>query len=896
MNLMTRFKSAPTSSVLPAHTSPLVGWALLLDLLVICAFGLLIAHEKNALIAKAESELRGICAAAAPDLAVAFARTRLALEVLADDLKSAHTAQAINVGERQGELHQRSQPWLRSLSVVSSSGLVLASTRADNMGYTLSLAALGELAPPNTPAMVARMQSGQDIADLRPASADPSTARLLPMLRATALWNGETVYLLALIDPNYFAAQFKPLLGESATRLSLLGHAGDLIASTDPAPLPSMDWLKASAVLHPSRISQPLIHNPSHGMGDAQTMAACQAMADLPLVIIAQQPSSRVMQSFWPIAALIGVCCLGILGLTWAGVLAVLRSARLRIQDQLQLQKALASAAQSSAFHEAIRSIALDAIITIDAQDQVLTFNAAAEQMFGYQASFAVGKNISELIVPEDLREYHQHGVKNFVHTQLSSVINQRRQTIAQRADGTQFPIEISVVSLNIANNPCFIGTIRDISAIKNDEAERLDLLIDYGNVAREMKLVNAELAEVKQRELEIGTQIQQTMLVNSVALPHTGLWSASFSQASKGIDGDFFDVMQVNDFTFDVLAGDVMGKGVPAALLGAATKLQFNRSMAALLLGDRNRLTLPQPAAIVSHVHQAMAPQLQALEAFVTLVYIRIDLQGNAVTWVGCGHEETLLMGAGQHRCRLQNKHPPLGVLLNEVFEQSEHHFGATDALFLASDGASDALTGDGQQVGRDVLHDCIERQLSLHHTPGMALHTLRRNLLTYHVSLTDDLTLALFCRYERQRDVIRIQIPIQLSALVAVREFIAERTFKAGLDEAQCATVAVALVEVVTNVIRHATGLLAHAPMELFGEIENKVLTTECKYLGDYFKPQEISKTAFSELSECGIRSLPEGGFGLGIIYQVADEVHYLHEDGVNTVRLLFGKQQSA
>ena len=880
------------------NLSALVGWVLLLNLLVVCAFGLLIAREKNALLAKAESDNALVCAAAEPGVVTTLAQARNELDFLEERLKTSSTADTMTLHERSGELllavRAGSQPWLRSTSVVNSSGVVMASTRPDNLGRTVSLGALGDWPKPDAPAALGQVLSGRDIADLQPVSADSSPAHLLPILQTQLLAGGETVYLLTLMDADFFSAQFKPLLGEGAIRLALLSHTGDPLAAAGFASLPSSELFKELPVFNQPLTSRKNGLYQGPGLGDAQSVVAYRSVGSLPLVIVAQQSSSRVMQGFWPIAVLMGACCLGIMGLTGAFVLFALRNARLRSQGEQELQQALASVTQSKTFHEAIQSGALDAIITIDAQDQVLTFNPAAEQMFGYQASFAIGKTMSELIVPSDLREYHQHGVRNFVNAELTSVVNRRRQTMAQRADGTQFPIEISVVSVSIADKPCFIGTIRDISTIKNDEAERLDLLIDYGNVARDLGLINAELAKAKQRELEIGTQIQQTMLVNSVALPNTGLWSASFNQASRGIDGDFFDVMQVNATTFDVLAGDVMGKGVPAALLGAATKLQFNRTMVALLLDDNNRLALPQPAAIVSHVNQAMAPQLQALDAFVTLVYLRIDLERNAVTWVGCGHEETLLIGEGASQRWLQNQHPPMGVLLREVFEQTDAYFGPTDALFLASDGASDALTLDGQHLGRDVLNTCIQRQLAVHHTPGMALHTLRRNLLTDNVSLTDDLTLELFCRYARQRDVVRIQVPIKLDALVSVREFIAERTLKAGLNEDLAATVIVAIVEVVTNVIRHAKGLLPLAPLELIGEIGSNGLTIECMYLGDYFKPEEVTETDFSAPPDGGIDSLPEGGFGLSIIHQVADEVHYLHEDGVNTVRLLFGKQQ--
>jgi len=86
-----------------------------------------------------------------------------------------------------------------------------------------------------------------------------------------------------------------------------------------------------------------------------------------------------------------------------------------------------------------------------------------------------------------------------------------------------------------------------------------------------------------------------------------------------------------------------------------------------------------------------------------------------------------------------------------------------------------------------------------------------------------------------------------------------------------------------VVTNIVRHAQGLLDDAPMELIGEISADWLIVEAKYIGDCFAPPKF-------IPETDFDNLHEGGFGLGIIQQVADQVQYCHDDGVNTVRLHF------
>lgn len=85
----------------------------------------------------------------------------------------------------------------------------------------------------------------------------------------------------------------------------------------------------------------------------------------------------------------------------------------------------------------------------------------------------------------------------------------------------------------------------------------------------------------------------------------------------------------------------DVMGKGVNAALMGAAVKMPLRRSLIELTTSAIVSGRLPQPAEVVRSMHREVSPHFQALEAFVTLCYLRIDMRTNTVTWVGCGHEE---------------------------------------------------------------------------------------------------------------------------------------------------------------------------------------------------------------------------------------------------------------
>jgi PAS domain S-box-containing protein len=389
------------------------------------------------------------------------------------------------------------------------------------------------------------------------------------------------------------------------------------------------------------------------------------------------------------------------------------------------------------------------------------------------------------------------------------------------------------------------------------------------------------ELAQAKaqDQELEIANRIQQTLLLAPPSRQHAGLWLSSFSQASRGIDGDFFDVFRVGKDAVDVIVGDVMGKGVPAALIGAATKLQFSRSLADILIARDGNDELPQPMEIVASVNRAMALHLQSLEAFVTLVYLRIDFKANQLTWVGCGHEETLVVAQSGGARLLGNQHSPIGLSIQDEFVQDYCQLAPGDAVFLCSDGAPDALTENGQRLGRERVNLEAAKQMRNHASPAMALHALRRELLLYQLEVTDDLTMVMLMRCEPQRDITRLELNISLSALRQLRNFMAECTADLPVQKGDLLTVAA--IEVLTNVIQHASGLVLGAPMEIMAERSATGLVLDFKYLGDRFEPPV-------NLPEIDLSALPESGFGLKIICLATDRLEYIHNEGVNHLRL--------
>lgn len=124
---------------------------------------------------------------------------------------------------------------------------------------------------------------------------------------------------------------------------------------------------------------------------------------------------------------------------------------------------------------DAIISSALDCIIATDHQGRVVEFNAAAETTFGYSREQALGKLLTELIIPERFREAHKNGMERYCKTGKGDVAGQRIEVTAVRADGREIPVELSILPVNPGDSPFFTAYLRDISDRKIVENIRFE-------------------------------------------------------------------------------------------------------------------------------------------------------------------------------------------------------------------------------------------------------------------------------------------------------------------------------------------------------------------------------------------------------------------------------------
>jgi two-component system sensor kinase FixL len=120
----------------------------------------------------------------------------------------------------------------------------------------------------------------------------------------------------------------------------------------------------------------------------------------------------------------------------------------------------------------AVIDAAVDGIIVIDSRGRIEVFNAAAQRMFGYSESEAVGENV-KLLMPEPDHSQHDGYIAHHVSTGERKIIGIGRAVTGKRKDGRTFPLHLSVGEMEIDGEPHFTGILHDLSS-RADLEDRL--------------------------------------------------------------------------------------------------------------------------------------------------------------------------------------------------------------------------------------------------------------------------------------------------------------------------------------------------------------------------------------------------------------------------------------
>jgi len=230
---------------------------------------------------------------------------------------------------------------------------------------------------------------------------------------------------------------------------------------------------------------------------------------------------------------------------------------------------------------------------------------------------------------------------------------------------------------------------VRDFVQKPWDNAHLLATLrheIEAGRVRR-----RADAAE--RRELSEALRIQQRLLPQQV--PQIDGWELAVSwQPASGVGGDCFDAIRFSDTRLALSIADVVGKGIPAALL--MSNLQAAVRAFASEAAD--------PSALCQQVNRILCGNI-AEGRFISFFYCVLDAASSVLSYTNAGHYLPMLVRTDGRVDRLGAGGPVLGVIAAADYEQADVAIGPGDRLILFTDGLTEARDCDDCEFGEARL-----------------------------------------------------------------------------------------------------------------------------------------------------------------------------------------------
>jgi sigma-B regulation protein RsbU (phosphoserine phosphatase) len=206
-------------------------------------------------------------------------------------------------------------------------------------------------------------------------------------------------------------------------------------------------------------------------------------------------------------------------------------------------------------------------------------------------------------------------------------------------------------------------------------------------------------------KDVELAAQVQRLFLpLGKPAI--AGLQIAGMMSPAKGIGGDYYDYIPIDEHSIQLVIADVAGKGVAAALLMSATA-------AAVQLEVNEQRDMLQ---VVSRLNASIHSVSSDGERYVTLLMAEIDARTRKLRYVNCGHNPALLFRAGTGKVtRMNASCAPVGMALGPPCEVVSVDLFLGDVLVFYTDGVTEAENLLAEEFGTERLSAVVQNGSSL-------------------------------------------------------------------------------------------------------------------------------------------------------------------------------------
>jgi phosphoserine phosphatase RsbU/P len=220
----------------------------------------------------------------------------------------------------------------------------------------------------------------------------------------------------------------------------------------------------------------------------------------------------------------------------------------------------------------------------------------------------------------------------------------------------------------------------------------RIQLLLHEKNVQLQTALeTETDIVRRQEQEMSRARQIQQELLPKSIPQLR-GLQVAGAWQPASAVSGDYYDVLALDENRLAICVGDVVGKGITAALLMANLQAAFR----AFATADAT------PAAVCSKLNAFICGNV-ASGKFISFFYCIVDARDRSLAYENAGHCPAQLVRRSGDSVRLCGEGAVLGVLPEWTYRDNHLQLEGGDRLVLFTDGVTEAEDIHGDEFGEE-------------------------------------------------------------------------------------------------------------------------------------------------------------------------------------------------
>lgn len=294
--------------------------------------------------------------------------------------------------------------------------------------------------------------------------------------------------------------------------------------------------------------------------------------------------------------------------------------------------------------------------------------------------------------------------------------------------EGIAYGVVCAVDNRMLSGKPFSNAQFNRLKSLSSQVLMVLQLVQVYGEISRRER-IDQELAFVRQFQTSLLPPSFVTLGDFSVCARTT---------SAKEVNGDFYDMIRIDDSRMLVIIGDACGKGMPACILASMTR-SFARAMAA------------QFTTLTKFLRDVNANLNRDSDAdrFITMGCCLIDKRGGLIEFGRAGHTD-MIMHVHGHLRRLSPRGTALGMLPDEdaEFETICLAVDNQTSVMLFSDGLSEALNHDRVEFGTNRLANAFHIACDHRDTPSEIIDEVMTSVHEFEYEQNDDQTMLIIHR----------------------------------------------------------------------------------------------------------------------------------------------------